>query len=63
MTKYTGHSTGECQVMIGMFCTPSNWADAYNFKYYCTVKFSRISYPLITINECQYLFNKLINNQ
>jgi len=49
MAKYTAHNstTGKCQVMTDLFCT-SNRADAYNIKYYCTVKSTRISDPLIT---------------
>jgi len=54
MTKYTAHSTRECQVMPDLVCT-SNRAVAYNINYYCTVKSTGISNPLITINECQYL--------
>ena len=58
MTKYTVHSTGECPVIsndrLWIFCT-RNRADASNIKYYyCTVKSTGISDPLITINECQY---------
>jgi hypothetical protein len=54
MTKITAYSTGECQVMTDLLCI-SNRADTYNIKYYSTVKSTRISDPLITINERQYL--------
>ena len=52
---HSAQHRGECQEMTDLFCT-SHRADAYNIKYYSTVKSTSISDPLITINECQHLF-------
>jgi len=43
---HSTQSTGECPVMTDLF-GKSNRADASNIKYYCTVKSTGISDPLI----------------